>query len=124
MAKRKEKDPEAVAVGRRLKLARTMRKMTQEKLAEAADTSVQFLSQLENGEQTMTMIKFGRLATALRVSSDYLLFGRQWINDRAALAAEFMAGLAPIQRELLTQTMLDMGAMLEAVRPENEEYER
>lgn len=124
MAKRKEKDPEAVAVGRRLKLARTMRKMTQEKLAEAADTSVQFLSQLENGEQTMTMIKFGRLATALRVSSDYLLFGRQEINDRAALAAEFMAGLAPIQRELLTQTMLDMGAMLEAVRPENEEYER
>ncbi|MCI8473735.1 MAG: helix-turn-helix transcriptional regulator [Oscillospiraceae bacterium] len=124
MAKRKEKDPEAVAVGRRLKLARTMRKMTQEKLAEAADTSVQFLSQLENGEQTMTMIKFGRLATALRVSSDYLLFGRQGINDRAALAAEFMAGLAPIQRELLTQTMLDMGAMLEAVRPENEEYER
>ena len=124
MAKRKEKDPEAVAVGRRLKLARTMRKMTQEKLAEAADTSVQFLSQLENGEQTMTMIKFGRLATARRVSSDYLLFGRQGINDRAALAAEFMAGLAPIQRELLTQTMLDMGAMLEAVRPENEEYER
>ena len=124
MAKRKEKDPEAVAVGRRLKLARTMRKMTQEKLAEAADTSVQFRSQLENGEQTMTMIKFGRLATALRVSSDYLLFGRQGINDRAALAAEFMAGLAPIQRELLTQTMLDMGAMLEAVRPENEEYER
>ena len=124
MAKRKEKDPEAVAVGRRLKLARTMRKMTQEKLAEAADTSVQFLSQLENGEQTMTMIKFGRLATALRVSSDYLLFGRQGINDRAALAAEFMAGLAPIQRELLTQTMLDMGAMLEAVRPENEEHER
>ena len=124
MAKRKEKDPEAVAVGRRLKLARTMRKMTQEKLAEAADTSVQFLSQLENGEQTMTMIKFGRLATALRVSSDYLLFGRQGINDRAALAAEFMAGLAPIQRELLTQTMLDMGAMLEAVRPETEEYER
>ena len=124
MAKRKEQDPEAVAVGRRLKLARTMRKMTQEKLAEAADTSVQFLSQLENGEQTMTMIKFGRLATALRVSSDYLLFGRQGINDRAALAAEFMAGLAPIQRELLTQTMLDMGAMLEAVRPENEEYER
>ena len=98
--------------------------MTQEKLAEAADTSVQFLSQLENGEQTMTMIKFGRLATALRVSSDYLLFGRQGSNDTAALAAEFMAGLAPIQRELLTQTMLDMGAMLEAVRPENEEYER
>ena len=122
--KKKERDPEVEAVGRRARLVRLERHMTLEQVAEAAETSVQFLSQVEKGEQSMTMIKFGKLATALRVSSDYLLFGRQGINDRAALAAEFMAGLAPIQRELLTQTMLDMGAMLEAVRPEKEEYER
>lgn len=119
--KKKEKDPEAVAVGKRVKAARLGRKMTQEKLAEAADTSVQFLSQLENGEQQMTMVKFGKVAAALRVSSDYLLYGRQGLSDAAALAAEFMAELSPVRRELLAQTVLDMSGMLEAVRPENGE---
>ena len=97
MAKKKEKDPEAVAIGRRIKQARLGRKMTQEKLAEEAETSIQFLSQLENGEQTMTMVKFGKLVTALRVSSDYLLFGRSGLSDKAALAAEFMAEMTPIR---------------------------
>lgn len=124
MGKKKEKDPEAVAVGRRIKLARLGRKMTQEKLAEEAETSIQFVSQLENGEQQMTMVKFGKLALALRVSSDYLLFGRTGLTDRAALAAEFMAELSPIRQELLGQTIRDAAAMLEAVRPENEGYER
>ncbi|MCI9264830.1 MAG: helix-turn-helix transcriptional regulator [Oscillospiraceae bacterium] len=124
MAKKKEKDPEAVAIGRRIKQARLGRKMTQEKLAEEAETSIQFLSQLENGEQTMTMVKFGKLVTALRVSSDYLLFGRSGLSDKAALAAEFMAEMTPIRQELMAQTVADMTAAMEAIRPENEGYER
>lgn len=119
--KKKEKGPEAVAVGRRVKLARMGRKMTQEKLAEAADTSIQFLSQLENGEQQMTMVKFGKVAAALGVSSDYLLYGRQNLSDAAALAAEFMAELSPVRREVLVQAALDLTGMLEALRPENGE---
>lgn len=121
MAKqKKEKDPEVVAVGQRVRLARTAREMTRERLAEEAETSVQFLAQLENGEQAMTMVKFGKVAAALGVSSDYLLFGQQGLSDNAALAAAFMGELSPIRRELLAQVVLDLGAMLAALRPENE----
>ena len=76
----KTRDPEAVKVGRRVRLARQGRQMTLEQLAEAAETSVQFLSQVEKGEQNMTTIKFGKLAKALRVSSDYLLYGRDSLD--------------------------------------------
>lgn len=78
--KKKERDPEVEAVGRRARLVRLERHMTLEQVAEAAETSVQFLSQVEKGEQSMTMIKFGKLATALRVSSDYLLYGRERLH--------------------------------------------
>lgn len=119
MAK-KERDPEAVEVGRRIRLARQGRKMTLEQLAEAAETSVQFLSQVEKGEQSMTMLKFGKLARALRVSSDYLLFGQEGLEDRTALAAEFLGGMNPIERDLLSRVSLGIQGVLEAMRPEDE----
>ena len=120
MAKKKEKDPEVEAVGRRVRLARQGRQMTLEKLAEDAETSVQFLSQVEKGEQSMTMIKFGKLAKALRVSSDYLLFGREGQEDLAGLAAEFLGEMNPIERDLLARTMVGFQGILEAIGPEKE----
>ena len=120
MAKKKEKDPEVEAVGRRVRLARQGRQMTLEKLAEDAKTSVQFLSQVEKGEQSMTMIKFGKLAKALRVSSDYLLFGREGQEDLAGLAAEFLGEMNPIERDLLARTVVGFQGILEAIGPENE----
>lgn len=44
---KKERDPEVEMVGRRVRLARQERRMTLEQVAEAAETSVQFLSQVE-----------------------------------------------------------------------------
>lgn len=119
MAK-KERDPEIIKVGKRVRLARQGRQMTLEQLAEAAETSVQFLSQVEKGEQSMTMIKFGKLAKALRVSSDYLLFGREGLEDMTALAAEFLGEMNPIERDLLARTVVGFQGILEAIGPENE----
>lgn len=117
---KKQRDPEVVAVGRRIRLARQGRRMTLEQLAEEAETSVQFLSQVEKGEQSMTMIKFGKLARALRVSSDYLLFGEEGLEDHVALAAEFLREMRPIERELLAQTVVSLEGLLKELRPENE----
>lgn len=119
MAK-KERDPEAEKVGRRVRLARQGRRMTLEQLAEAAETSVQFLSQVEKGEQSMTMLKFGRLAKALEVSSDYLLYGKKGLEDEAALAAEFLGEMSPIERDLLSRVVLNLQGILGAMRPEDE----
>lgn len=119
MAK-KERDPEVEQIGRRVRLTRQERHMTLEQLAEAAETSIQFLSQVEKGEQSMTMVKFGKLAKALRVSSDYLLFGQGRLDGRAALAAEFLGTMNPIERDLLTRTIIGFQGLLEAIRPEDE----
>ena len=118
--KKKERDPEVEAVGRRARLVRLERHMTLEQVAEAAETSVQFLSQVEKGEQSMTMIKFGKLATALRVSSDYLLYGRERLDERTALAAEFLGTMTPIERDILARTVIGFQGILAAMSPENE----
>ena len=120
MAKKKERDPEMEAVGHRVRLARQGRQMTLEKLAEEAETSVQFLSQVEKGEQSMTMIKFGKLAKALRVSSDYLLFGGERQGDLPGLAAEFLREMNPIERDMLTRMVINFQGLLDAIRPEDE----
>lgn len=117
---KRERDPEAEMVGRRARLARQERGMTLEQVAEAAETSIQFLSQVEKGEQSMTMVKFGKLAKALRVSSDYLLFGRERLEDRTALAAEFLGTMNPIERDMLAQVVNGLQRLLEAIGPENE----
>ncbi|MDE6108231.1 MAG: helix-turn-helix domain-containing protein [Oscillospiraceae bacterium] len=106
-------------VGQRIRLARKAKGLTLEKVAEAAETSIQFLTQLEKGEQCMTAIKFGRLAQALGVSTDYLLFGRAPAQETAALVADYMAGLNPIERELLSQNLINLRRLMDAIAPES-----
>ena len=87
----KPRDPELIAIGERARLAREAQGLSREKLAEAADTSPQFLAQMEKGEQSMTTLKLKRLATALHVSSDYLLYGQPPFTGSAELAVELLA---------------------------------
>lgn len=117
MAK-KERDPEVAAVGQRVRQARLARRLTLEKLAEAADTSIQFLSQVEKGEQSMTMVKFGRLARALGVSSDYLLYGSERRLGAAQMAAEYLAELNPVDRSMVTKLVLELQGLLDVTAPE------
>lgn len=91
--------------------------MTIEALAEAAETSYQFLSQVEKGEQVMTAVKFARLAKALRVSSDYLLFGSDQ-SASTALAVEFLSALSPIERDLLSRQVVLLQGLLDTLSPE------
>ena len=105
-------------IGRRIRLARQAKHLTLEKTAEMAETSIQFLSQLEKGEQSMTMVKLGRLATALGVSSDYLLFGRAPAEGVAALAADYLAGMNPIERDILARTVIGFRGILDTISPE------
>lgn len=116
--KKKVPDPEAVAVGERIRMIRRERGMTTEELAEAADTSPQFIFKVERGEQQMTSGKFAKLTKALGVSSDYLLFGKDERLSRAALAAEYLGALNPVERDLLARVVISLQDALEAMRPE------
>lgn len=116
--KKKELDPESVAVGARIRLARHAKGITMDQLSEAADTSTQFLSKVEKGEQNMTAVKFGKLARALGVSSDYLLYGHEKEWGLSGVAAEYMGRLSPVDRAILADCIVHLRAMLDELAPE------
>lgn len=117
-SKKKAPDPEAVAVGERIRMIRRERGMTTEALAEAADTSPQFIFKVERGEQQMTSGKFAKLTKALGVSSDYLLFGSDERLGRTALAAEYLGAMNPVERDMLARVVIGLQGTLEVMRPE------
>jgi len=123
MMEKRTPDPQAVAIGRRVRLTRLERGMTLERLAEAADTTIQFLSKIEKGEQQMTMVKFGKLATALNVSADYLLFGSKDLSDPVGLAAETLGRLSPVEQRTMSWIIFRLGELLDNLQPENHPQE-
>ena len=91
-----------------------------EKLAEAADTSTQFLSKVEKGEQSMTTWKFSKLVKAMDVSSDYILYGHDKAVGPAGVAAEYMGRLNPIERDILARNIILLRGILDTLAPEDE----
>ncbi|MCM1166517.1 MAG: helix-turn-helix transcriptional regulator [Lachnospiraceae bacterium] len=62
-------------VGGRIKEIRKERGITQEQLAEYADVSVDFIGLVETGKSTLKVSTLAKIATALNISSDYLIYG-------------------------------------------------
>ena len=68
-------DEQWIAVGERISRLRKNLGLTQEKLAEQADISIQFLVQIEHSKRTMKIGTLRKLCSALSVSADYLING-------------------------------------------------
>lgn len=64
-----------IDLGVRIKQCRTMRKLTQENLAERIDVSSHYIYAIEKGLKNMSLNTLIDLSTVLNVSTDYLLFG-------------------------------------------------
>lgn len=64
-----------VVLGYRIKQCRKMRNLTQEKLAESINVSPHYIYEIEKGLKTMSLYTLADIATALDISTDYLLFG-------------------------------------------------
>lgn len=60
-------------IGRRIQQARKSKKLTQAKLAEMADITDKYLSNIETGKDQCSLGTLLSLANALNVSMDYLL---------------------------------------------------
>lgn len=87
-------------IGSRIKICRKGKKITQERLAELVDVSPHYIYEIERGNKTMSLNILIRIARALSVSTDYILFGQQ-INlsapsDRLTLILD---SLSPKERE-------------------------
>ena len=73
-------------IGKRIREARHKKKMTQEQLAEKAEITVVYLSELERGIKLPSLTVFVAIAEALHVSTDSLLrddleTGKEYIYD-------------------------------------------
>lgn len=62
-------------IGCRVRRLRSEQKLSREGLSEKCDLSTQFLADIEAGRKSMTTTSLWKVARALSVSSDYLLFG-------------------------------------------------
>lgn len=67
------KDPGASTIGKRIKEVREKLGLNQAKLAAEADITPAAISQIESGDRIPSTPILRRLATALQVSTDYLL---------------------------------------------------
>lgn len=67
-------------IGKRIKMARKRLHISQMQLAELSDLSNVYISNIENGKKMISLNSLIRIANALRVSCDELLYGNQ-ISD-------------------------------------------
>ncbi len=70
-------DEKAKEVGSRIFQMRKALGLTQEKLAELSDISIQFLVDIEHGNKTMKIATLRKLCSALSVSADYIINGTE-----------------------------------------------
>ncbi len=74
-----------IEVGARITELRKQRGYTREKLSELADVSVQFLADIEKGRKSMTVATLKRVATALLVTTDYIVNGTSADNNNESI---------------------------------------
>ena len=74
-------------IGKRVREVREYQKLSRERLAEKADISTQFLSDIEMGRKSMTTSTLCNITAALAVSADYLLFGNAEEKETSPLPA-------------------------------------
>lgn len=64
-------------IGRRIKEVRRAQGISQEKLAELADLSTQYMSQIETAARKASLTSLVKISNALNVSLDELLYGNR-----------------------------------------------
>jgi transcriptional regulator, XRE family len=75
------------SIGKRISNIRKERGYTQEKLAELANISIQFLSSVENDKKGMTVTTLQKIADCLNVTTDYIIYGRDTSNKNFMINA-------------------------------------
>ena len=101
-------------IGERVRSARLAKHLSQAELAEKLDVTPTYISNLEQGKNTMSILVFQKITEALNVSADWLL--RANTPELAQIAdAEITALLEDCdaeEREMLTKTLIHVKAAL------------
>lgn len=106
-----------IEVGARIENTRKKRRFTREQLAEYADISVTFLSDIEKGRKSMTINTLRRIAAALNVTTDYIVNGSDPFSENAELNI-MLASLSPYRRQ---QAEKLLAVFIETLNNDNKE---
>ena len=116
-------DQQLQEIGARLKQARLNKTMSQSQLAEAADISASFLSNIETGRQTMNRKTLISLTDVLNISADWLLGNStDSANHAAALEIEKeLSSCTPKERDVIFQLIRLIKKAISNLKPEPDE---
>ena len=70
------------AIGKRIRCQREYMGLTREQFAEQIEVTPKFCSDIETGAKGMSVPTLCRIARTLRLSTDYILFGKQEKKDK------------------------------------------
>lgn len=101
-------------VGQRIIERRKRMGLTQEALAELCDTTTQFVSYAETGKRAMRPENLMKLASALNVSTDYLLTG-DIVDKDLLLLSEKLHKLSPSQLRTVEAIIDECNALFQNV---------
>ena len=104
-----------VQIGKRVRSRREALGLTREQLAEQSQLSVNFLADIETGKKNMTTNSLYKVAQALNLSTDYILFGEEGEANKTQLE-NMLASLSKKDRDL-AESILE--SFVKAVRDKN-----
>ena len=108
-------------IGNRIRKARLSRHITQQQLAEAADISLSFLSNIENGRQCMNIRTFIAISEALNVSADWLIHDTPPTSHIAEEIEKELTSCTPKEREAILNLVQQMKQSLTSLKEHNDE---
>ena len=76
-----------IEMGKRIQNRRKQLALTQEQLAEMMNVSIQMVSNLERGNKAIRIDNLVNLSQILKVSTDYILTGKETADDMNALTS-------------------------------------
>ena len=89
-----------IEMGKRIQNRRKQLALTQEQLAEMMNVSIQMVSNLERGNKAIRIDNLVNLSQILKVSTDYILTGKETADDMNALTSR-IAQLSTKDRKMI-----------------------
>lgn len=107
------------SLGKNIRALRRSKGMSQEKLAEAADLSPNYIGMIERGEKTLSLESFVNIANALGASADVLLSDLlvSGYTVKSSLLTEQIEKLSEDDRSLIYDVIETLMKHSKRVRP-------
>lgn len=103
------------SIGERIRELRELQHYTREALAEKVDISAKFLYEIEAGKKGFSADTLGRLAQALSISCDYILFGEETEHRGLEKIICILELMNPKQRSRMQELIQVMIALCDAL---------